>query len=163
MPPKRRTPKKATSRSAAPSVVIKELQRFGAFMAGREIMREKAVKGAVRISEYRDYYHGTVKEADRVSLVDQIIAGKGIFAGLYDKEDLNNNVATNAGRSGAVQLVLKPSLSRDFKRRLTVGDEITKELLQQATKKDKALLNERTIKKQDDAVVRNGTSWHHSR
>jgi hypothetical protein len=85
--------------TAAPSVVIKELQRFGAFMAGREIMREKPVKGAVRFSEYRDYYHGTVKEADRVSMVDQIIAGKGIFAGLYDKEDLNNYVATNAGRS----------------------------------------------------------------
>jgi hypothetical protein len=31
-------------------------------------------------------------------MVDQSIAGKGIFAGFYDKEDLNNHIATNAGR-----------------------------------------------------------------
>ena len=75
-------------------------------------------------------------------------AGKGKFAGLYDKEDLNNNVATNAGRSGGVQLVLKQPMSRDFKRRLTVGDEITKALIRQATMKDRALLTTgRTLQK----------------
>jgi hypothetical protein len=90
-------------------------------------------------------------------MVDQMIAGKGIFEVLYNnKEDLNKNVATNAGRrSGTVQLVLKPSMSRDIKRRLTVGNEITEALLQQATMKDRALLTGRTLKKQDDADIRN--------
>jgi hypothetical protein len=81
MPPKKRTPKKARSQSAAaPSVVIKELQRFGAFMAGRTIFREKTKEEPVRFSEYRDFYHGKGGNDDTVSMVDQIIAEKGIFS-----------------------------------------------------------------------------------
>ena len=149
------TPKtKASSPPSAPSVVIKELQRLGAFMAGVIIYKEKTKLGSTRESRYRDLFHGVGR--DDVSIVDQIIAGKGVFAGLYDKEDLNNNVASNAGRSEGTQLVLKPSVSRDLKRRLTVGEEITKALIQQLSKTGKALVTGRTLKKQDDAVIRNG-------
>jgi hypothetical protein len=157
MPPKMKTPKKAPSPPSAPLAVIKELQRLGAFMAGVIIYQEKTQDASMRELRYRDLFHGVGgDDDDMVSIVDQIIAGKGIFTGLYDKEDLNNNVATNVGRSVGVQLVLKPSMSRDFKRRLTVGDEITKALIQQATKRNRALLSSRTLKTQDDAVIRNG-------
>jgi hypothetical protein len=59
--------------------VIKELQRFGAFMAGRTIFREKTKKEPVRFSEYRDFYHVKGGHDDTVSMVDQNIAEKGIF------------------------------------------------------------------------------------
>jgi hypothetical protein len=147
------TSKKAPSPPSAPSVV-KELQRLGAFMAGVMIYKEKANLGSTRESRYHELFHGVGGDNDdTVSVVDQIIAGKGIFAGLYDKEDLNNNVTTNAGRSEGIQLVLKSSMSRDLKRRLTVGDEITKALIQQASKRGRTLLSGRTLKKQDDAVI----------
>jgi hypothetical protein len=123
-------------------------------MSGTLIYRKKTKSGPARNALYRDKFHG--KGGDDVSIVDQIIARKGVFVGLYDKEDLHNNVASNAERSGGIQLVLKPSLSRDFKRRLTVGDEITKALIQQASKSSEALLTGRTIKQQDDAVIQNG-------
>jgi hypothetical protein len=54
------------------------------------IYREKSKQGnekESRLSRYRDLYHGVGGDEDMVSMVDQIIAGKGIFAGLYDKKD----------------------------------------------------------------------------
>jgi hypothetical protein len=44
-------------------------------------------------------------------------------------------------------------MSRDFKRHLTVDDEITKALIQQATMKDRALLTGRTLKKEDNGTT----------
>lgn len=40
---------------------------------------------------------------------------KGFFAGLYDKEDLNNNVTSNAERSKSIQLVKRTELQDKLK------------------------------------------------
>jgi hypothetical protein len=127
-------------------------------MATCIIYKEKETKDDGRASRHYQLVHGFSddKDEDTVSMVDLLMTGKGQFSGLYDTDDLVINAATNEERNEGVQLILKPSMSRHFKKRLTVGDEITKALIEQACLTRKGLLTGRTLKKQADAVLRNG-------
>jgi hypothetical protein len=126
-----------------------------------EVYNSKGMTNADKEKKmYHDYHgfadDGTNGDENIVGYLDQLLEGTNQFSGLYDREDLEINDASNEERGQSERLVLKQKMHRESKR-LVVGKELTKEILQGSTlKRNAPLITGRTLKTHAESAHRNG-------
>lgn len=97
-------PKPKLSRDCA-----KEVQRAVAFSLMEEVYNSKGMTNADKEKKmYHDYHgfadDGTNGDENIVGYLDQLLEGTNQFSGLYDREDLEINDASNEERARASAL-----------------------------------------------------------
>jgi len=140
------------------SEVMKELQRAAALMLLERVFDKKGMTEKQQQELMYDSYHGKADDINDIGYLEQMTSGLNQFAGLYNKEDLEINEASNADRREAVRLVLKSYLHRENSKTYVVGQSnLTKKTLGQSTlKKNAPLINGRTLMTQAKNAWKNG-------
>lgn len=147
----RKQPKKA----AAGSAVIKEMQRAAALAAYELVCDKKGMNAKAQKDQMFKDYHG-IGGPNKMGLLEQMLTGSNQFSGLYDRTDLVNNDDSNRDRTEPMNLVLKPSMHREFENTHMVDGTITRKLLQRATLNKPGLIAGRTLYTQAKDAERNG-------
>lgn len=152
----------ATTRvAAAPSSIIKELQRVVAVASVEKVYTEPDRKKSALEDRIYELYHGRADDADNFSLLQQLLSGSGQFTDIFDKQILENNEVGNDNRREGHRLVLKHCYSRLEGRVLKVGAAnqaaITLKLLTSATKNKNStvMISGRTLFAQANSAYAN--------
>ena len=145
--------KKGKKVAAPPSQVIKGLQSAAALRA-YDMLQNPKESGVGDIANDQQekvmflLYHGT-KEGDELdfeSQVDQLLAGAGAYANLYEKDE-----ELPEGEN----LVLKEEIHRQSGKKYVANVNFTRTLLCQATLKAKTLVTGRTILRSAKETLKN--------